>query len=102
MRFFEDPNLRPGTATHLFGEYRSSFESDNQEVRADLFERGGQLLAYVSFAAGLDAESVTDSWLRHLHRKADDLGFSGKLRLIYDSAAVFTGNKRLKVAGAAE
>jgi hypothetical protein len=68
---------------NVFGEYDSTFTSDTGQIRAELFRRGGTMIAYVSFAPGWNAQNATDKYLAQLQRHADDAGFPGKLRITF-------------------
>lgn len=67
----------------LFGKYHSTFRSQNNQVVAHIFEVRGQLVAHVSFATGLNPDSVTDPYFVKLQEYAKQQGFEGKLRIIY-------------------
>lgn len=66
----------------FYGQYHSTFQSENGQVIAHLFERDGWLVAHVSFAAGYDAATVTDRYWGELNRYAKEHGFDGKLRTL--------------------
>ncbi len=66
----------------FYGKYHSTFRSENEQVIAHVFEREGWLVAYVSFAPGVDATTVTDRYWSELHRYAKEHGFEGKLKTI--------------------
>lgn len=66
-----------------FGHYDSTFTSDTGQVRAELFRRGDSLVAYVSFADGLQIQDVTDKYLAALEAHATEAGCPGRLRIEY-------------------
>lgn len=66
-----------------YGNYDSTFTSETGQVRAELFRRGGSLVAYISFADGRSIQEITDNYIAALERHAAELGFPGKLRLMY-------------------
>ncbi len=66
-----------------YGEYAGTFQSENSQVRADMFKQGEWLVAHVSFPTGLDLSSVSDRYLADLNSYADQKGFSGKLRMVF-------------------
>lgn len=76
----EDFATRVGEA---FGDYRSTFTSTTGQVRAQLFDVGGDLIAHVSFAPGYDGGTVTDRYVTDLRRFADEHGYAGRLRLVF-------------------
>jgi len=82
MRFLQDNTLIEEVG-EVFGRYVATFLSDTHQVRADLFEEDGQLIAHVSFPSGLNATSATDSYVGALNDYARSHGFEGKLRLVY-------------------
>jgi hypothetical protein len=67
----------------VFGEYLITFISDRGQVRADLFRRGGVVVAHVSFPTGLDGGSVTDPYVGALSDYAREHGFSDHFRVVY-------------------
>ncbi|MGH7140433.1 MAG: hypothetical protein ACREHD_32260 [Pirellulales bacterium] len=81
MPFMQDQAFA-GQSKHFYGQYHSTFRSENGQVIAHLFERGGWLVAHVSFAPGWDAATVTDRYWSELKRYERDQGFEGKLDTI--------------------
>lgn len=67
----------------FFGNYIGTFESEQRQVRADMFMSGGLLVAHISFPSGLSATRVTDNYLGELKTIAAKQGLSEKLRLVY-------------------
>ena len=68
---------------NAFGTYHSTFRSKANQVEAQLFERNGWLIAYVSYPGGLKAEEVTDSWVSDLRAFAKDKNFEDRLKINY-------------------
>ena len=68
-------------AKSLYGDYLVAFESDRQQVRADMFKPGEWLVAHVSFPTGLDISRVNDKYLAELQSYANQKGFSEKFRM---------------------
>ena len=66
----------------FFGQYHSTFRSENGQVIAQLFEQDGWLVAHVSFTTGYDAATVTDPFWGELNRYAKQQGFEGKLKTL--------------------
>ncbi len=64
-----------------YGDYLSTFISEHQQVRADIFRRGDHLEAHVSFLTELDATNVTDRYVSILREYARQQGFEGRLQL---------------------
>jgi hypothetical protein len=65
-----------------YGDYLLTFRSDSGQVSAELFNKDGEVVAYVSFGEGFSFENLTDNYLSPLRQKAAELGFS-KFRIIY-------------------
>ena len=80
MPFLQD-HLFAELTSGVYGNYFSTFRSQNEQVIAHLFERGGWLVAHVSFAPGFSASTVTDPYWGELHRYARDHGFGDKLQI---------------------
>jgi hypothetical protein len=82
MPFAKNPTIAEEVGD-VFGEYDSTFTSDTGQVRAELFRRGGSMIAYVSFASGWNVQNITDKYLAQLERHAAEAGFPGKLRITF-------------------
>jgi hypothetical protein len=67
----------------FFGHYIGTFESDQRQIRADMFRNGELLEAHVSFPTGLSATRVTEQYLGELKAIAAEQGLPEKLRIIY-------------------
>lgn len=66
-----------------YGEYESTFVSENGQVRAELFRQGEILVAFVSFANGRQLQDITDRYHAALEKHAAEIGFAGKLRILF-------------------
>ena len=82
MPFQQDIEVE-SQAGQSFGKYHSTFRSQNGQVQAQIFERNGELIAYVSFPTGAEPTEVTDPYVGELNRYAAEHGFDRKLRIIY-------------------
>lgn len=80
--FFRDDEFARNVGP-FYGRYITSFESDHQQVRAHLFERGGFLIAHVGFAPDFEEGGATDPYLSSLSQYAREQGYEGKLKLIF-------------------
>lgn len=80
---FEIDRRLAAEVERAFGEYLTTFTSDRGQVRADLFRRGGVVVAHVSFPTGLDAGTVTDPYVSALWDYARDHGFPDHFRVVY-------------------
>jgi hypothetical protein len=83
MSFEREAALEDETAQRIYGEYVSTFRSQNKQVLAQLFKRDDQLVAHVSFPTGLKPEKVTDAYISDLNKFANGRGFTGRLKIIY-------------------
>jgi hypothetical protein len=81
MPFATDQQLAADVGD-AFGEYVTTFISKGGQVRADLFRKRRVVEAHVSFAAGLDAVSVTDPYVSELWNYAREHGFPDQFRVV--------------------
>ena len=70
-------------ASRVFGTYLTTFTSTGGQVRADLFRRGREVVAHVSFTGDLDATRVTDPYFSELWNYARAQGFADHFRIVY-------------------
>jgi hypothetical protein len=82
MPFQTDPRVS-ALAGKLWGEYLTSYTSSRGEVRAELFRKGGQVTAYVSFPTGLDGIGVKDPYVTELRTYAREQGFADQFEFVY-------------------
>jgi hypothetical protein len=68
---------------HFYGRYLGTFYSDQGQVRADLFEEGVDINAYISFPTGQDMLNVQDRYVTPLREYADRQGFADRFHLIF-------------------
>ena len=66
-----------------YGKYLGTFLSAGGQVRADLFDRGKEVHAFVSFPTGLDPGNVEDRYVNELYSYAERHGFADRFRLLY-------------------
>lgn len=82
MRFYNDASLQSPEVQRRWGRYVLTFESGPAGVRADLFEQGTGLVAYLRGPRGFD-EGDTSEWQRPLRAKAAELGYPGdRLKMV--------------------
>ncbi len=81
MGFELDKDFESDVGT-FFGEYVSTFYSNNKQVWADLFKEGEGLVAHVSFAKGFTSGSISDPYLSDLNRFAEESGYGSSFRLV--------------------
>ncbi len=68
---------------HIYGKYLGTFFSAGGQVRADLFDRIDDVVAYVCFPTGLDTGNVQDLYVYELYSYAESHGFKDRFRLLY-------------------
>jgi len=66
-----------------YGKYLGTFLSARGQVRADLFDGGSQVIAYISFPTGLSASNVEDHYVDELYEYAKSQGFRDRFRLMF-------------------
>jgi hypothetical protein len=67
-----------------YGTYLGTFFSARGQVRADLFDDGEEVLAYIAFPTGLDLTNVKDRYVAILEDYAASQGFGDRFHLIYE------------------
>ena len=82
MLFQTDPRIDKETERR-FGEYLITFYGETNQVRADLFRRGGEVKAYVSFSPGLYGGNATDHYYGELWDYAREHGFADQFKVVY-------------------
>ena len=66
-----------------FGQYLTTFVSEPRgQVRADVFDQGKRVAAYVSFPTGLDGSTVTEPYVVALREYARKEGLVDRFQLI--------------------
>jgi hypothetical protein len=68
---------------HIYGKYLGTFFSASGQVRADLFDRVIDVVAYVCFPTGLNPGNVDDRYFNELRAYAKSHGFADRFRLLY-------------------
>jgi hypothetical protein len=82
MQLVQDKELEEETGPY-YGTYLGTFLSSRGQVRADLFDDGSEVTAYVSFPTGLDGTNVQDRYVSILNEYAASQGFGDRFRMIY-------------------
>jgi hypothetical protein len=80
--FYRDEEFERAVG-NFYGQYIITFESENHQVHAHLFEENGLLVAHLTFAPAYDGGRATDHYLSPLKEFARGKGFEGKFRLVY-------------------
>jgi hypothetical protein len=65
-----------------YGKYLGTFLSAGGQVRADLFDRGKEVHAFVSFPTGLNAGNAEDRYYNELLAYAESHGFADRFRFM--------------------
>ena len=68
-----------GVAVRPYGEFLGTYESDQSQVSAQLFQKDGMLQALLSYHRNLDTEQITDEYLKDLRQIAAERGLILKL-----------------------
>jgi hypothetical protein len=82
MPFFRDEKMTDASLERLYGSYIVSFESERRQVRADLFDYGGRLSAYLEWDEGYDESNVADPWISLIRDEALRRGYDGPIDLV--------------------
>ena len=82
LELVQDKELEEDAGTS-YGKYLGTFISARGQVRADLFDDGEEVIAYISFPTGLDATNVEDRYVAILEDHAASQGFADRFHLIY-------------------
>ncbi len=82
MKLIRDKELEEDVGLS-YGAYLGTFFSSQGQVRADLFDDGEEVLAYISFPTGRSASNVEDRYVGILEEYAKSQGFGDRFHLIY-------------------
>jgi hypothetical protein len=82
MQLVQDKELEEDLSPYN-GKYLGTFFSARGQVRADLFDDGSEVTAYVSFPTGLDGSTVEDRYVGILNEYAESQGFADHFRWVY-------------------
>jgi hypothetical protein len=66
-----------------YGKYLGTFISAHGQVRADLFDAGKEVIAYISFPTGMSGSNVEDEYVSELYLYAKSKGFRDRFRMMY-------------------
>jgi hypothetical protein len=66
-----------------YGKYLGTFFSARGQVRADSFDGGTDVNAYISFPTGLGGSNVEDGYVNELYSYANRQGFRHRFHLLY-------------------
>jgi hypothetical protein len=66
-----------------FGKYLGTFFSERRQARADLFDDGVHVTAYISYPTGLNPTNIEDRYVSVLRNYAECQGFADRFRLVH-------------------
>jgi hypothetical protein len=66
-----------------YGKYLGTFLSARGQVRADLFDDGKNVNAYVSFPTGMNASNVEDRYVNELQNYSESQGSSHRFQIVF-------------------
>jgi hypothetical protein len=81
MPFQTDPRVRE--LEQFYGEYRTTFVSENGQVRAEIFRQGDWLEAHVYSPNKTKLDEVTDRYVTDLEGHAREQGYEDRFRMIF-------------------
>jgi hypothetical protein len=82
MQLVQDKELEEDAGPY-YGKYLGTFFSARGQVRADLFDDGEEVIAYISFPTGLDGTNVEDRYVSMLNEYAASQGFADRFQMVY-------------------
>jgi len=82
IQLFQDKEFEEDFGPY-YGKYLGTFSSARGQVRADLFDAGSQVIAYISFPTGLSASNVEDGYVNELYSYAKSQRFRDRFRMMY-------------------
>jgi hypothetical protein len=82
MQLIQDKKLEEDAGPY-YGKYPGTFHNARRQVRADLFDDGSEVVAYISFAKGVDGANVQDRYRGLLTEYAVSKGFHDRFRIVY-------------------
>ncbi len=82
MQLTHDEELEKEAGPY-YGKYLGTFFSAQGQVRADLFDNGVHVIAYISFPTGRDLKNVKDRYVAILRDFAASQGFGERFHLIF-------------------
>jgi nitric oxide synthase oxygenase domain/subunit len=66
-----------------YGKYLGTFLSARGQIRADLFDEGSKVVAWISFPTGRNASNVEDRYVGVLNDYAVTHGFAERFNMVY-------------------
>ena len=82
LQLIQDKALKKAVGTD-YGKYLGTYFSARREARADLFDLGGRVTAYISYPTGLNPTNIEDPYVNELLDYAERQGFADRFRFVH-------------------
>ena len=82
MQLIQDKALKKAVGND-YGKYLGTYFSARREARADLFDLGGRVTAYISYPTGLNPTNIEDRYMEPLLDYAESQGFADRFRIVH-------------------
>jgi hypothetical protein len=82
MKLIQDKALKKDVGND-YGKYLGTYFSARREARADLFDCGGRVTAYITYPTGLNPTSIEDRYVEDLLDYAQSQGFADRFRFVH-------------------
>src|SRR5438105_4532724 len=77
MQLIQDKELEKAVGSD-YGKYLGTFFSTRRQIRADLFDDGARVTAYLSYPTGLNPTNIEDRYVSELREYAASRGFADR------------------------
>jgi hypothetical protein len=82
MQLIQDKALKKAVGSD-YGKYLGTFFSARGQVRADLFDEGSAVVAWISFPTGMNPTNVEDRYVSELRKYAESQGFADRFKFVH-------------------
>jgi hypothetical protein len=82
MQLIQDRALKKAVGSD-YGKYLGTYFSARRQVRADLFDDGVRVTAYLSYPTGLNPTNIEDRYVSELREYAASQGFADRFSFVY-------------------
>jgi hypothetical protein len=82
MQLVHDKELEEDLSP-FYGKYLGTFFSARRQIRADLFDDGVRVTAYLSYPTGLNPTNIDDRYVSELREHAASEGFADRFSFVY-------------------
>jgi hypothetical protein len=82
LQLIHDDELEEDAGPY-YGKYLGTFLSARGQLRADLFDEGSKVVAWISFPTGMNASTVEDPYVGILHDYAVQQGYAKRFSMVY-------------------